>query len=45
MMTCLFYAGVILEDPRTEDLSQEIRGFIFHKILVCPLDLTPLNDI
>ncbi|XP_042473077.1 UDP-glucose:glycoprotein glucosyltransferase-like [Zingiber officinale] len=25
--------GVILEDPRTEDLSQEIRGFIFHKIL------------
>lgn len=25
--------GVTLEDPRTEDLSQEIRGFIFSKIL------------
>lgn len=28
-------AGVTLEDPRTEDLSQEVRGFIFSKILVC----------
>ncbi|KAG5136474.1 hypothetical protein JHK82_021205 [Glycine max] len=27
-------AGVTLEDPRTEDLSQEVRGFIFSKILV-----------
>ncbi|XP_022763284.1 UDP-glucose:glycoprotein glucosyltransferase-like isoform X2 [Durio zibethinus] len=27
--------GVTLEDPRTEDLSQEVRGFIFSKILVC----------
>ncbi|KAH1236968.1 UDP-glucose:glycoprotein glucosyltransferase [Glycine max] len=26
--------GVTLEDPRTEDLSQEVRGFIFSKILV-----------
>ncbi|KAF2293829.1 hypothetical protein GH714_005037 [Hevea brasiliensis] len=25
--------GVTLEDPRTEDLSQEVRGFIFSKIL------------
>lgn len=24
--------GVTLEDPRTEDLSQEVRGFIFSKI-------------
>ena len=30
-------AGVTLEDPRTEDLSQEVRGFIFSKILVCKL--------
>jgi UDP-glucose:glycoprotein glucosyltransferase len=27
--------GVALEDPKTEDLSQEVRGFIFSKILVC----------
>jgi hypothetical protein len=27
-------AGVALEDPKTEDLSQEVRGFIFSKILV-----------
>lgn len=26
--------GVTLEDPHTEDLSQEVRGFIFSKILV-----------
>ncbi|PSS26754.1 UDP-glucose:glycoprotein like [Actinidia chinensis var. chinensis] len=25
--------GVTLEDPHTEDLSQEVRGFIFSKIL------------
>lgn len=25
--------GVILEDPHTEDLSQDVRGFIFSKIL------------
>ncbi|XBJ23980.1 hypothetical protein VPH35_001962 [Triticum aestivum] len=25
--------GVALEDPKTEDLSQEVRGFIFSKIL------------
>ncbi|XP_066322950.1 UDP-glucose:glycoprotein glucosyltransferase-like [Miscanthus floridulus] len=25
--------GVPLEDPKTEDLSQEVRGFIFSKIL------------
>lgn len=25
--------GVTLEDPRTEDLTQEVRGFIFSKIL------------
>ncbi|CAN6458439.1 unnamed protein product [Victoria cruziana] len=25
--------GVTLEDPRTEDLNQEVRGFIFSKIL------------
>ncbi|KAG7031006.1 UDP-glucose:glycoprotein glucosyltransferase, partial [Cucurbita argyrosperma subsp. argyrosperma] len=29
----LWIAGVTLEDPRTEDLSQEVRGFIFSKIL------------
>ncbi|KAF3955949.1 hypothetical protein CMV_018893 [Castanea mollissima] len=28
--------GVTLEDPWTEDLSQEVRGFIFSKILQCP---------
>lgn len=28
-------AGVTLEDPHTEDLSQEVRGFIFSRILVC----------
>ncbi|XP_059648175.1 UDP-glucose:glycoprotein glucosyltransferase isoform X2 [Cornus florida] len=26
--------GVTLEDPHTEDLSQEVRGFIFSKILI-----------
>ncbi|KAJ4717311.1 UDP-glucose:glycoprotein glucosyltransferase-like [Melia azedarach] len=31
--------GVILEDPRTEDLSQEVRGFIFSKILERKPDL------
>ncbi|GLJ16960.1 hypothetical protein SUGI_0293070 [Cryptomeria japonica] len=25
--------GVILEDPKTEELSQEVRGFIFSKLL------------
>ncbi|KAI4342257.1 hypothetical protein MLD38_026900 [Melastoma candidum] len=25
--------GITLEDPRTEDLSQDVRGFIFSKIL------------
>lgn len=25
--------GITLEDPRTEDLSQEVRGFIFSKLL------------
>ncbi|KAH9751408.1 UDP-glucose:glycoprotein glucosyltransferase [Citrus sinensis] len=25
--------GVTLEDPRTEDLSQEVRGFVFSKLL------------
>lgn len=29
--------GVILEDPRTEELNQEVRGFIFSKLLVCIL--------
>jgi len=33
----LWVAGVTLEDPRTEDLSQEVRGFIFSKILVCKM--------
>ena len=28
------FPGVALEDPKTEDLSQEVRGFIFSKILV-----------
>ncbi|KAF3444470.1 hypothetical protein FNV43_RR14162 [Rhamnella rubrinervis] len=32
--------GVSLEDPRTEDLSQEVRGFIFSKILERKPDLT-----
>ncbi|KAA3463503.1 UDP-glucose:glycoprotein glucosyltransferase-like [Gossypium australe] len=32
--------GVTLEDPRTEDLSQEVRGFIFSKILERKPDLT-----
>ena len=27
-------AGVALEDTKTEDLSQEVRGFVFSKILV-----------
>ncbi|KAG5041087.1 hypothetical protein JHK85_013563 [Glycine max] len=33
-------AGVTLEDPRTEDLSQEVRGFIFSKILERKPELT-----
>ncbi|GMJ03532.1 UDP-GLUCOSE:GLYCOPROTEIN GLUCOSYLTRANSFERASE, PRIORITY IN SWEET LIFE 2 [Hibiscus trionum] len=32
--------GVTLEDPHTEDLSQEVRGFIFSKILERKPDLT-----
>ncbi|KAD6454405.1 hypothetical protein E3N88_09111 [Mikania micrantha] len=32
--------GVILEDPHTEDLSQEVRGFIFSKILERKPELT-----
>ncbi|WOL04288.1 UDP-glucose:glycoprotein glucosyltransferase [Canna indica] len=32
--------GVTLEDPRTEDLSQEIRGFIFSRILERKPELT-----
>lgn len=32
--------GVTLEDPRTEDLSQEIRGFIFSKIMERKPELT-----
>ncbi|KAK6915977.1 UGGT, thioredoxin-like domain 1 [Dillenia turbinata] len=32
--------GVTLEDPHTEDLSQEIRGFIFSKILERKPELT-----
>lgn len=32
--------GVTLEDPRTEDLSQEVRGFIFSKLLERKPDLT-----
>ncbi|MBA0619843.1 hypothetical protein Godav_005640 [Gossypium davidsonii] len=32
--------GVTLEDPRTEDLNQEVRGFIFSKILERKPDLT-----
>ncbi|XP_015878960.3 UDP-glucose:glycoprotein glucosyltransferase isoform X1 [Ziziphus jujuba] len=32
--------GVSLEDPRTEDLSQEVRGFILAKILERKPDLT-----
>lgn len=32
--------GVTLEDPRTEDLSQEVRGFIFSKILERKPELT-----
>lgn len=35
--------GVTLEDPRTEDLSQEVRGFIFSKILERKPELT--NEI
>ncbi|KAL7172520.1 hypothetical protein ACSBR2_032079 [Camellia fascicularis] len=26
--------GVTLEDPHTEDLSQEVRGFIFSRIVI-----------
>ncbi|KAK1287551.1 UDP-glucose:glycoprotein glucosyltransferase [Acorus calamus] len=32
--------GVTLEDPRTEDLSQEVRGFIFSKIMDRKPELT-----
>ncbi|XP_027357768.1 UDP-glucose:glycoprotein glucosyltransferase isoform X2 [Abrus precatorius] len=32
--------GVTLEDPRTEDLNQEVRGFIFSKILERKPELT-----
>ncbi|KAJ1419971.1 UDP-glucose:Glycoprotein Glucosyltransferase [Sesbania bispinosa] len=32
--------SVTLEDPRTEDLSQEVRGFIFSKILERKPELT-----
>ncbi|KAK7247307.1 hypothetical protein RIF29_42188 [Crotalaria pallida] len=32
--------GVTLEDPRTEDLSQDVRGFIFSKILERKPELT-----
>ncbi|KAF8411993.1 hypothetical protein HHK36_004552 [Tetracentron sinense] len=32
--------GVTLEDPRTEDLSQEVRGFIFSRILERKPELT-----
>lgn len=32
--------GVTLEDPRTDDLSQEVRGFIFSKILERKPELT-----
>ncbi|XP_047173369.1 UDP-glucose:glycoprotein glucosyltransferase [Vigna umbellata] len=35
--------GVTLEDPRTDDLSQEVRGFIFSKILERKPELT--NEI
>ncbi|XP_058110357.1 UDP-glucose:glycoprotein glucosyltransferase isoform X2 [Magnolia sinica] len=35
--------GVTLEDPRTEDLSQEVRGFIFSKILERKPEMT--NEI
>ncbi|KAI3827826.1 hypothetical protein L1987_01912 [Smallanthus sonchifolius] len=32
--------GVTLEDPHTEDLSQEVRGFIFSKVLERKPELT-----
>ncbi|KAJ8572608.1 hypothetical protein K7X08_009119 [Anisodus acutangulus] len=32
--------GVTLEDPHTEDLSQEVRGFIFSRILERKQELT-----
>lgn len=32
-------SGITLEDPRIEDLTQEVRGFIFSKIIVCSLHL------
>ncbi|XP_050208760.1 UDP-glucose:glycoprotein glucosyltransferase [Mercurialis annua] len=32
--------GVTLEDPRTEDLTQEVRGFIFSKMLERKPELT-----
>lgn len=32
--------GVTLEDPRTEDLTQDVRGFIFSKILERKPELT-----
>lgn len=33
-----------LEDPHTEDLSQEVRGFIFSRILVCSFS-HPLGQV
>ncbi|KAF3637054.1 UDP-glucose:glycoprotein glucosyltransferase [Capsicum annuum] len=33
-------AGVTLEDPHTEDLSQEVRGFIFSRILERKQEIT-----
>ncbi|KAL0384582.1 UNVERIFIED_CONTAM: UDP-glucose:glycoprotein glucosyltransferase [Sesamum radiatum] len=36
----LLMAGVTLEDPHTEDLSQEVRGFIFSQILERKPELT-----
>lgn len=32
--------GITLEDPRTEDLNQEVRGFIFSKLLERKPELT-----
>jgi hypothetical protein len=39
----IFFPGAALEDPKTEDLSQEVRGFIFFKILVRSLFSGHLN--
>lgn len=36
--------GVTLEDPHTEDLSQDVRGFIFSRILVGLFSL-PSQDL